>query len=215
MKRIEGIQFITSRREAYRYMGYTRGNMPDETVMELAEECISELEQAAVIRGIYRTDPLSFETPSRFRLADFEVDSRYLGRNLEGCTQVAVIAATLGTQVDLLIARYSRLTIAKAVIMQACAAAMIESWLDAFCEQLKEEYGKEGLYPHPRFSPGFADFGTEYQKPLLDSLNAGKLLGITLASDSNLMLPMKSVTAVVGFSPEPFTRVRQYEDYTE
>lgn len=202
MERIKDLSFSTNRREAYRYMGYWGNTIPEDNVCQLVEECIAELEQAGAPRGIYRIDPLVFSSPEDFTLADFPVHSRALGKNLARCTQTALLAATLGAQVDLLIAKYSRLTISKAVIMQACAAAMIESYLDAAQEELRQYFLAEGLYLRPRFSPGFADFGTEYQRPLLSSLNATKLLGITLASDSNLMLPMKSVTAVIGAGPD-------------
>ena len=61
---------------------------------------------------------------------------------------------------------------------------------------------KKGLYLRPRFSPGYGDFSLSCQRAVLDALDAGKHLGIKL-TDSFLMMPSKSVTAVIGVSQKP------------
>lgn len=58
-------------------------------------------------------------------------------------------------------------------------------------------------YLRPRFSPGYGDFPLDCQQRLLDSLEAGKRIGIKL-TDSLLMMPSKSVTAVMGVSKKPY-----------
>ncbi|MCR5275107.1 MAG: Vitamin B12 dependent methionine synthase activation subunit, partial [Clostridiales bacterium] len=47
------------------------------------------------------------------------------------------------------------------------------------------------------FSPGYGDLPIEVQKEFLPLLDAERRLGITL-SDSYLMSPSKSVTAIIG-----------------
>jgi hypothetical protein len=49
----------------------------------------------------------------------------------------------------------------------------------------------------PRFSPGYGDFDLSVQTNICDVLKTGKTIGVTL-TDSLLMMPSKSVTAVVG-----------------
>ena len=198
MERIGALPIEINEREIYRYTGYRGNVLPEERVRDLIRKCIAELEKTAVMQAVYRRDPLVFEDPSHFTLADFPVESVQLGKNLEGCTESILIAATLSTSVDLLLHRYVKLDLTRAVILQACSAAMIEAYLNAFEKKLDEELAPEGLMRHPRYSPGFGDFTLAYQKPLLDSLNATKLIGITQAADSEMMLPSKSVTAVIG-----------------
>ena len=48
-----------------------------------------------------------------------------------------------------------------------------------------------------RCSPGYGDLPLSLQPHLLSALNANKLLHITL-SDTLLMIPQKSITAIVG-----------------
>jgi hypothetical protein len=100
--------------------------------------------------------------------------------------------------VDLLLHRYAKLQVAKSLLMQATAAAYIEAYLDEIQRVIEKRIEPEGLTLRPRFSPGFADVGTEYEPAFLRAINAEKQLGITLAKDSNMMVPSKSVTAVMG-----------------
>ena len=48
-----------------------------------------------------------------------------------------------------------------------------------------------------RFSPGYGDLPLETQRPLLQILDSGRRAGIVL-SDTMLMIPSKSVSAIIG-----------------
>ena len=52
----------------------------------------------------------------------------------------------LVAQTDLLIQKYNKLDMSKAVILQACAATVIEAYCDEQQDFMKEEAGKQGLY---------------------------------------------------------------------
>ena len=92
--------------------------------------------------------------------------------------------------------RASLTDMAKAVVLQACAAAMLEEYLDERQDQIAEELLKEGKYLRPRFSPGYGDFSIEHQGQMLD---APKKIGLTM-TEGNMLTPIKSVTAVIGVS---------------
>ena len=53
-----------------------------------------------------------------------------------------------------------------------------------------------------RYSPGYGDLPLSIQRPLLDLLNAQRAIGLTL-TPTNLMVPRKSVTAVMGVCDTP------------
>ena len=57
----------------------------------------------------------------------------------------------------------------------------------------------KGLHARPRFSPGYGDFPLEVQRDFERILEMPKTIGVTL-SDSLLMTPTKSITAVIGLS---------------
>lgn len=188
----------TDRREIYRYLGY--GIHPvDEETRRLVETCMEELEQAEAHRAVMREFPLNITGDGFIDGGCFRTRSRNLLKNLSGCDRVLVMAVTLGASVDRLLLRYGKLSVARAVVMQAAASAMVEAWCNEVCTEWKQEYEARGLYLRPRFSPGYGDFSLSCQEQILNGLEAGKRLGITL-TEGGLMMPTKSVTAVIGVS---------------
>ena len=113
-----------------------------------------------------------------------------------------MVAFTLGPGVDTLIKRYELTELSLVPVLQACAAVYTEEQADKAQSGL-EQYAKErGLYLRPRYSPGYGDFPLSCQRFLFDALQVSKKIGITL-TDNYFMLPMKSITGVVGLSPDP------------
>ena len=184
------------RSEVYRYLGYGQ-NQPDEKTVRLVEESIKELERVISPRFFSRSFPLTHHENGRLDFTCFQVDSFDLSKNLKDCDKVILFAATLGAGPDLLARRYGRLEVSRAIVLQAASAAMIEAWCDKKNGELKEEALRQGEFLRPRFSPGYGDFSLEYQKILTKVLETGKTVGITL-TDSLMMVPSKSVTAVIG-----------------
>ena len=189
-------------REAARYLGY-RGTEPDETISALILQCINEVNAAAVPRTVHERFPLSFsEEEGTFRIANLRLKSRSLRRNLAGCDEVYLFAATIGIAVDTLIRRAALMDAAKGLVMQAAAAAVIEAFCDEENKILRDISAKEGLFLRPRYSPGYGDLSLDCQRDLLSLLKAQRTIGLTV-TDSGLMVPVKSVTAIIGISPIP------------
>lgn len=187
-----------NQKETLRYLGYGRQEA-DGPVMDLIRECWEELQRAASPRHISRSYPLQLFGEDGVDFTCFQTHSKNLTKNLQDCEQIILFAATLGTQVDVLIQRYNKIQVSKAVVLQAAAAAMLEDYCDEVNEEIRASYESRGLYLRPRFSPGYGDFPLECQTALTGALEAGKRIGITL-TDSLLMAPSKSVTAVIGVS---------------
>lgn len=196
-----------NRREIYRYLGY-RGSTPDAAVAEAVESCLEELRQAVTPRFVFRRFEIERIEESLIRgqeqaqllqIAGMKIRSRSLSVNLRGCDSVYLMAATLGIGPDRLIARASVNRMSRAVIYQAAAAAMIETWSDEVNSRIIQEAAKEGLFCRPRFSPGYGDFSLSYQSDFARILRIQKEIGVSL-TESMLMMPSKSVTAVIGLS---------------
>lgn len=189
------------RKEVLRYLGYGR-EQPDGQVLGLVESCIKELTDRVRPRHLTREYALELLPGDKIFGGCFQVESRALSRNLKDCGRVIVFAATLGAEVDYLLQRYGRLAMSRAVVLQAASAAMIEAYCDLVCRELAERYAARGLYLRPRFSPGYGDLPLSIQPDLLNALEAGKRIGIKL-TESFLMMPSKSVSAVIGVSEKP------------
>ena len=181
-----------SRAEIDRYMGAKRN---DPATEELVEKCLSECENVLRYSLCYRIFSCK-ATADSVSFAGCEIPSADLAKNLAGCQKIALIAATVGLGIDRLITKYSAISPATALCLQAIGAERVESMLDAF----EEEWIKNGAMLRPRFSPGYGDFPLAFQREIFRILDCPKTLGLTL-NDSLLMSPSKSVTAVLGLLP--------------
>ena len=182
------------RAEALRYLGYKRGQTPDEATQSILNACIPALEHAADFLYSAKRFPVQCEGDA-VTIAGLTLQSRALARHLEDCTEAFLFAATLGAGVDRLMHAYERTDLPAAVVLQACAAAMLETCCDE--TQAGLAAGLEpGLALKPRFSPGYGDLPLTVQPDLLRVLSAQK---VGLACTRSYMLtPVKSVTAVIG-----------------
>ena len=139
----------------------------------------------------------TLEDGETVRFGSLTVKSKSLGKNLRGCDKIVLFGATLGIGVDQLLSRTSKTDMAKTVVLQACAAALLEEYCDECQDRIRQEMESEGRYLRPRFSPGYGDFPIECQRDLVRMLDCAKSIGLTL-TESCMMAPSKSVTAVIG-----------------
>ncbi len=186
-------------REVIRYLGY-RKVMPEEEILQKIRDASALLNERIRPRTTsVRLSVIEWDE-SHVQIGGMEVESRGLTRNLHGCREAFLIAATLGTEADTLVRRAMVQSPADGAVMQAAEAAMIEAVCDGFQEELRQQVEKEDLCLRARFSPGYGDFSLEHQRDFMRLLHMSSSIGVTL-TDSLLMVPTKSVTAVIGLSP--------------
>lgn len=164
-----------------------------EELSSLVDSVIKEAEGAFTYKVCY-TELEVQVSESGVDFSFFTAKSKSLAKNLNGCTRAIVFGATVGLGIDRLVAKYSRTSPSRALILNALGAERIEALCDEFCKSIKEEYGAELC---PRFSPGYADLPLDFQKEIFNLLDLPKRAGITL-TDTMLMSPTKSVTAIIG-----------------
>ncbi|MBM6775546.1 vitamin B12 dependent methionine synthase [Olsenella profusa] len=135
---------------------------------------------------------------TRLAGTSLELVGSSIARHLDGAVAVGVLAVTAGMGVEAELRRLSLTDRVGQVIFDAAGSALVERAADAAEASLVAQAAARGLHCGTRFSPGYGDLPLGTQPVLLAALDAGRLLGITL-SDTLLMSPTKSVTAVTGF----------------
>lgn len=189
------------RQEVLRYLGY-HGQKMTEADERRIDDCIAAMERGAKPRFIYRIFDIAQDF-AREEIRILETNMIFRGRDiyehLRSCKKCAVLAATLGIEADNMIRIAQRTDMTRAVILDACAGDMIEKVCDAAEREIEAVAAKEKKGLNFRFSPGYGDFPLETQKEITAALETGKKIGLTLTENS-LMIPRKSVTAVVGFT---------------
>lgn len=191
--------------EALRYLG--AGSKAPPALRSQAQSVADALSRSIHPRFVYRVFPLEHHADG-FSLIGTNL--RLTGRTaqimLSQCHQAALLACTLGPAFDAMLRTWQARDMAAAVMLDACGSA----WVEAGCNQAEEELKARlpELYLTDRFSPGYGDLPLDLQPALCAALDAGRRLGLSV-TDSLLLNPSKSVTAVIGLAHQPqMARVR-------
>ena len=131
-------------KEVARYLGYSRTVSPDQDVSGLMEKAADEMAAIMKPQAVFEVFDLTVGLESELSFADVSLHSRDLSRNLAGCSKVALLAATLGPQVDALIRRHSSTDPVYASILQATGPMYIEELVDLVNEEIKKNRRKSG-----------------------------------------------------------------------
>lgn len=196
--------FSPDMKETARYLGYSRFVSPDQDVSGLMEKAAREMAEVMKAQAVFEVfdltvvsiRPTDYSTTAEISFADVTLQSQDLCRNLAGCSQIALLAATIGPQVDALIRRHSTVNPVYASILQATGAMFIEELVDITNSEIKKIAEAAGLKTKPRYSPGYGDVPLEVQRDFFRLLPCTRI-GLTLM-DTLIMAPEKSVTAFVG-----------------
>ena len=190
------------RAEVLRYLRMG-GAEPDAVLAERLARVEREVLAACRPASYWRLEPLAFgDEPGGLRIGPLAVRSCALARTVRGCRHAFLFCATLGAGVDALLRRYSQTSGADALMAQAVATALLESYCDDCEAKLRAEPAVAGERLRFRFAPGYGDLALETQRPLLEVLDSARRAGIVL-TETLLMVPSKSVSAIIGAGPEP------------
>ncbi len=194
-------------KEALRYLGY-HNIEPNPEVDKQLHECMNDLLKTISPKYTYQRFSIDHMENDTIDIASMHIQSKNLSKNLQGCHAVYCLAATLGLSVDRFIERATIQNMSKAAMYQACGAALIETYVDTINQMIKEEAKQNDEFIRPRFSCGYGDFALEHQTDFSRLLNMPKTVGITL-TDTLLMMPSKSVTAIIGVSKQDASCILQ------
>ena len=185
--------------EILRYLR-VRGEAPED-LREQVERTARELANSLQPRYVYRAFPLEFDANGVvLQGSGVTLTGGLAQKMLQRCSAAVLLCATLGMAFEQRLRALERRDMGKAVILDACGSAWVESGCDAAEREIAARF--PGQYLTDRFSPGYGDLPLALQSAVLAALDAQRRLGIHL-SDSFLMTPSKSVTAVIGVSDTP------------
>lgn len=179
--------------EVLRYLGHRNQQVSDELLARV-DQSIARCVQIARPACVQRTF-LASELP-------IALPGNDIAAHLSDAAEVLFFAVTLGHGVDQELRRLSYVDPLEQVLFDAAATALVEQEADKIEANVRLASAERGLYCSWRFSPGYGDLPLGVQPSFLQVLDATRRLGITLTK-SNLMVPTKSVTALVGIHPTP------------
>ncbi len=189
------------KKEVLRYLGYKGGEV-DREIYDLIEGCSNEILSVAVPRTVYNV----FEIDEKYSLSGsiFRLQGNDIKKHLQGCRRCVLMAATIGIEVENAIRKAQITDMARAVVLDSCATAAVES----LCDEVQDKISAEYKYITSRYSPGYGDMPVEMQKEFALLLDTPRKIGLTV-TEADILLPRKSVTAVIGISDTEIPKIKR------
>lgn len=181
-------------RQAARYFG--EPGEPDDATLALLARVAPPVLAAAMPRAVWRRCDVAELAAAGF------LQGQDVPAHLSGCDGALLLAVTLGAGVDRQIRLSGIGDIAAGVAADALASALAEQMADAAEGQLRQWAAEQRLFLTGRFSPGYGDWPISLQPLLAETLDTARQIGLYV-TDTYLMTPRKSVTALLGVSDHP------------
>ena len=188
-----------NRAEILRYLGYKDSGVT-EPIERLLDRCEKETLEVIQPKYIYRRYGLE-PVPEGLQISrtSLILTGEDIREHLKNCTEVFLMGVTAGIELDKRIRRYMVTEPDVGVVMDSCGIQAVEEIAHLAEKELEQIVVKEGYHLTWRFSPGYGDLPLETQKTLIQVLDTHRKIGVSL-TESCLMMPSKSVTAILGIS---------------
>ncbi len=203
IKVVDDVDEEVDRGEVLRYLGYPVGVEPNDRIDDILSRWITEASLRAAPRATYVVMPVDSKDRRHLRVRTGSSVTEFrgaIGEFLGASLSVAAFIATAGPKVEHLSTRLLRDgDDLAAMIVSAVGAERAEAAEAVVIDQLREEFGSDGLAPTLPYSPGYCGMKLTEQTKLFE-LFGGNSVGVTLTTDC-LMQPIKSVSGLIGLGP--------------
>lgn len=192
-----GTLFQISEAEMIRYAGLPRGagDFPKDEIRGALREAAALAEP----RGLWELFPYDAERAVILGNPPLALGGSAIRRHLARSSAAAVIAVTAGPAIEETAAdAFKEGRYVRGLLLDAAATAIAEHLADQLDHFIQEEARRSGRKTTWRFSPGYGDWPVEQQKALC-ALIGTETIGLSV-TDHAMLLPRKSVTAVIGLS---------------
>lgn len=188
-----------NREEILRYLGYKDSGITPQ-IEKLLDRCESETLKIIQPKYIYKRFPVTHEL-SGICVGEtgFVLTGEDIREHLKNCNEIFLLGVTAGIELDRKIRRYMVTEPDIGVVLDSCGIQAVEQIADMAEQEIEACVSSEGYHLTWRFSPGYGDLPLDTQKELVQVLDMHRKIGVSL-TDSCLMVPSKSVTAILGIS---------------
>lgn len=205
------------KKEVLRYLQYKNQNI-NEDLSNLIDESIEETKKIINPKFVLRRYPIkkiSKENGKKqviLENGNLILESNDIYNLFEKCDECILMATTLGLDIEREIRKLTYTNLTKGVIMDACATTAIEEVCDVVQENIAKNLLSEDRYITYRYSPGYGDLSIDKNIDINNILNSQKEIGLTV-TNSGIMIPRKSVVALIGVSDKKAISAKKSCDY--
>jgi len=201
--RLESFHLDT--KELYKLMGYGE-HTPQQYIQDMVYEMLSYLKTICRPRCGYLICSGGIFEKKHVKVDDSILNTgAIIATAMKEAEYIAVFTATLGEEFDQLLYELKQEDdILKDFIANSLGSILAEGVTEQLMKELERNVSIDKLYTSNNYSPGYCDWPlTEQQK--LFSILPPHITGIHL-TDSCLMLPIKSVSGIVGIGKKVIKR---------
>lgn len=188
---------IIDESEVKRYAGLKHAqDFPEQYVKEA---CL-EVQLVAAPKGIYKRYDYDAATGTIACNPPLVVEGTSIRKHLEKSEKVYVLAVTVGEDVELRSAAlFKQGNYTVGMLVDAAATTAVEQVADQVNRLIDKEAERSGYKTTWRFSPGYGNWPLTVQPALAKAIGA-EAIGLTV-TETFLLFPRKSVTAIIGCMP--------------
>ncbi len=184
--------------EVQRYAGLHKTNSFPATAISAA---IREGHLLSAAKASWEIYPYDAENGIIEAKPPLKLEGTSIITHLSESSKVAVLCVTIGPELENSSSNhFAAAAYTHALLLDAVGTTAVEAAADQVNRFICLEAAQKGYSCTARFSPGYGDWQITAQCEILRLANAA-CVGI-MSTDSSMLLPRKSVTAVIGFKPK-------------
>lgn len=129
--------------------------------------------------------------------SDTLMKGKSLVRILKDCEYCSLFVTTIGHDLENHVSEMAKDDPSGAFFLENIGSWMAEYMAETVNNRIAQEIIKTGFIPKKRYSAGYGDWPVTSQQEILELVEA-KRIGVSI-SESSLMIPQKSVSALIGW----------------
>jgi len=185
------LEFIIDPAQVIRAMGYSEAAPPN--LEERIAQAVNDAMPLIQPSGTYTTLKIKSVADS-VTTKEITIQSRDVAALLKPCSRLSLLLVTIGPLIE---QRAQESDALDSLILDTLGSIAVEEAANKVNQIISDEAEAKGFKTTRRYSVGYGDWNISQQKELLVLLE-GKKIGVTL-TESSIMLPQKSITAVLGW----------------
>ncbi|SMC91507.1 hypothetical protein [Sporomusa malonica] len=183
--------------ETKRYAGL--GSKANFSAALLTEAC-TQAQLLATPKGVWQVYVYDQDSHTIMSPNPLSLTAESIIKHLSGAVEVAVMAVTIGQPLEQEVSNlFSRDQYTLGLLLDAAGTTAVEAVCDAVCSVISGQAARTGLTAGRRFSPGYGGWPVDIQPEIL-ALASGATIDLSV-TDTKMLVPRKSVTAVIGLYP--------------
>ena len=166
----------------------------------LLTEACTQAQLLSIPKGVWQVYAYDQDAHTILATEPVVLTANSIIKQLAGAVEVAVMAVTIGLPLEQEVSNlFLQNQYTLGLLLDAAGTTAAEMVCDAVCSVIAQQAAQSGLAAGRRFSPGYGDWPLEVQPEVLE-LAAGATIGLSV-TDTKMLVPRKSVTAIIGLYP--------------